>query len=152
MLICRTVFYGQFKCSGPGADHGDRVKWSRELTEQEAKPFISLSFIDGHEWLLHVWWFLICQAKLWQSRVFLILYNYTTCVTYWKWTNTRKRFVHPSILWTNFLIQASELSPLKSCESTHDHENRKSSSTSIHQTKYSHTNKVFDMGFLMSVS
>ncbi|MCD7449414.1 hypothetical protein HAX54_052119 [Datura stramonium] len=33
-----TVFYGQFKCSGPGADHGDRVKWSRELTEQEAKP------------------------------------------------------------------------------------------------------------------
>lgn len=54
MLICRTVFFGQFKCSGPGADHGERVKWSRELTEQEAKPFISLSFIDGHEWLLHI--------------------------------------------------------------------------------------------------
>ncbi|OIT23677.1 PREDICTED: probable pectinesterase 53 isoform X1 [Nicotiana attenuata] len=49
-----TVFYGQFKCSGPGANHGGRVKWSRELTEQEAKPFVSLSFIDGHEWLLNI--------------------------------------------------------------------------------------------------
>ncbi|CAN4078784.1 unnamed protein product [Withania somnifera] len=39
---------------GPGANHGDRVKWSRELTELEAKPFISLSFIDGSEWLLHI--------------------------------------------------------------------------------------------------
>ncbi|KAL1815558.1 hypothetical protein ACET3Z_018132 [Daucus carota] len=48
-----TVFYGQFQCSGPGADHGGRVAWSRELTQQEAKPFISIDFIDGHEWLKH---------------------------------------------------------------------------------------------------
>ncbi|KAF2290827.1 hypothetical protein GH714_015671 [Hevea brasiliensis] len=46
-----TVFYGQYKCSGPGADFGGRVSWSRELTDQEAKPFISINFIDGHEWL-----------------------------------------------------------------------------------------------------
>ncbi|XP_011100946.1 probable pectinesterase 53 [Sesamum indicum] len=46
-----TVFYGQFKCSGPGADYGGRVSWARELTKQEAEPFISLSFIDGHQWL-----------------------------------------------------------------------------------------------------
>ncbi|XP_058098720.1 probable pectinesterase 53 [Magnolia sinica] len=46
-----TVFYGQYKCSGPGADYEGRVSWSRELTPQEAKPFISLGFIDGHEWL-----------------------------------------------------------------------------------------------------
>ncbi|KAF5196103.1 Pectinesterase qrt1 [Thalictrum thalictroides] len=46
-----TVFFGQYKCSGPGANFGGRVKWSRELTQQEAKPFISLSFIDGYEWL-----------------------------------------------------------------------------------------------------
>ncbi|XAR73803.1 Pectinesterase [Bertholletia excelsa] len=46
-----TVFYGQFECWGPGADYGGRVPWSRELTKQEAKPFISLSFIDGHDWL-----------------------------------------------------------------------------------------------------
>ncbi|XP_010679844.2 probable pectinesterase 53 [Beta vulgaris subsp. vulgaris] len=46
-----TVFYGQYKCSGPGADHGVRVSWSRELTTQEAQPFISYDFIDGDEWL-----------------------------------------------------------------------------------------------------
>ncbi|KDP46694.1 hypothetical protein JCGZ_06482 [Jatropha curcas] len=46
-----TVFYGQYKCSGPGADFGGRVSWSRELTEEEAKPFISIGFIDGHQWL-----------------------------------------------------------------------------------------------------
>ncbi|CAK9157053.1 unnamed protein product [Ilex paraguariensis] len=46
-----TVFYGQFKCSGPGSDFGGRVSWSRQLTQQEAEPFISLDFIDGHEWL-----------------------------------------------------------------------------------------------------
>ncbi|KAF7136273.1 hypothetical protein RHSIM_Rhsim08G0035100 [Rhododendron simsii] len=46
-----TVFYGQFKCWGPGAEYGGRVSWSRELTRQEAEPFISLDFIDGHNWL-----------------------------------------------------------------------------------------------------
>lgn len=45
------MFYGQFKCSGPGADFGGRVKWARELTKQEVEPFVSLSFIDGHEWV-----------------------------------------------------------------------------------------------------
>ncbi|KAL1808857.1 probable pectinesterase 53 [Daucus carota subsp. sativus] len=46
-----TVFYGQYKCSGAGANFAGRVSWSRELTDQEAKPFISLSFIDGSEWI-----------------------------------------------------------------------------------------------------
>ena len=48
---CRTVFYGQYKCTGPGANYAGRVQWSRELTDEEAKPFISLDFIDGLEWL-----------------------------------------------------------------------------------------------------
>ncbi|XP_043719040.1 probable pectinesterase 53 [Telopea speciosissima] len=46
-----TVFYGQYKCTGPGAINAGRVVWSRELTDEEAKPFISLSFIDGSEWI-----------------------------------------------------------------------------------------------------
>ncbi|XP_073278746.1 probable pectinesterase 53 [Primulina huaijiensis] len=46
-----TVFYGQYKCSGAGANHAGRVPWSRELTDEEAKPFISLTFIDGSEWV-----------------------------------------------------------------------------------------------------
>ncbi|XP_043703228.1 probable pectinesterase 53 [Telopea speciosissima] len=46
-----TVFYGQYKCTGPGAVTSGRVKWSRELSDEEAKSFISLSFIDGSEWI-----------------------------------------------------------------------------------------------------
>ncbi|AQK94974.1 probable pectinesterase 53 isoform X4 [Zea mays] len=46
-----TVFYGQYKCTGPGANYAGRVQWSRELTDEEAKPFISLDFIDGFQWL-----------------------------------------------------------------------------------------------------
>ncbi|KAJ7973775.1 Pectinesterase [Quillaja saponaria] len=45
-----TVFYGQYKCTGPGASFAGRVSWSRELTDDEAKPFLSLSYIDGSEW------------------------------------------------------------------------------------------------------
>ncbi|KAG6414342.1 hypothetical protein SASPL_127062 [Salvia splendens] len=46
-----TVFYGQYKCTGPGANFAGRVSWSRELTDAEARPFISLTFIDGSEWI-----------------------------------------------------------------------------------------------------
>ncbi|KAI4347050.1 hypothetical protein L6164_007900 [Bauhinia variegata] len=46
-----TVFYGQYKCTGAGASFAGRVSWSREFTDEEAKPFISLSFIDGSEWI-----------------------------------------------------------------------------------------------------
>ncbi|XP_050216843.1 probable pectinesterase 53 [Mercurialis annua] len=46
-----TVFYGQYKCTGQGASFAGRVSWSRELTDEEAKPFISLTFIDGSEWI-----------------------------------------------------------------------------------------------------
>ncbi|KAL3532542.1 hypothetical protein ACH5RR_006063 [Cinchona calisaya] len=46
-----TVFYGQYKCTGMGASFAGRVSWSRELTDEEAKPFISLGFIDGSEWI-----------------------------------------------------------------------------------------------------
>ncbi|XP_010454257.1 PREDICTED: probable pectinesterase 53 [Camelina sativa] len=46
-----TVFYGQYKCTGAGANYAGRVAWARELTDDEAKPFISLTFIDGSEWI-----------------------------------------------------------------------------------------------------
>ncbi|KAM7515475.1 hypothetical protein LguiA_005058 [Lonicera macranthoides] len=46
-----TVFYGQYKCSGAGASFAGRVSWSRELTDEEAQPFLSLSFVDGSEWI-----------------------------------------------------------------------------------------------------
>lgn len=48
--ICRTVFYGQYKCSGPGANQAGRATFSRELTDAEAAPFLSLNYIDGGLW------------------------------------------------------------------------------------------------------
>lgn len=50
-IFDRTVFYGQYKCSGPGAVTKGRVKWSKELTSKQARPFSSISFIDGKDWL-----------------------------------------------------------------------------------------------------
>ncbi|KAJ7529280.1 hypothetical protein O6H91_15G042100 [Diphasiastrum complanatum] len=47
----QTVFYGQYRCYGPGANYQGRVAWARELTDLEAQPFLALSFIDGEEWL-----------------------------------------------------------------------------------------------------
>lgn len=50
-ILCRTVFYGQYKCSGPGADESKRVSWSQELTASQAAGFSTVSFIDGSSWL-----------------------------------------------------------------------------------------------------
>lgn len=46
-----TVFYGQYKCSGPGANTFGRVPWAHQLTDQEAQPFLELSYIDGGSWI-----------------------------------------------------------------------------------------------------
>ncbi|KAI5074771.1 hypothetical protein GOP47_0010732 [Adiantum capillus-veneris] len=45
-----TVFFGEYKCWGPGAQPRWRVSWSRKLSFQEARPFLSLGFINGHKW------------------------------------------------------------------------------------------------------
>ncbi|MCO5599400.1 hypothetical protein L7F22_053503 [Adiantum nelumboides] len=47
----KTVYYGQYKCSGPGANQNGRVAWAHELSDAEAAPFQSLNFIDGASWL-----------------------------------------------------------------------------------------------------
>ncbi|KAF3436572.1 hypothetical protein FNV43_RR23664 [Rhamnella rubrinervis] len=46
------VYYGEYKCSGPGANLSLRVPWSRALTDEEAKPFIGTYFIEGDTWLI----------------------------------------------------------------------------------------------------
>ncbi|KAL9154231.1 hypothetical protein ABFS82_10G101600 [Erythranthe guttata] len=46
-----TVFYGQYKCSGPGAKFAKRVEWAKELTDEEARPFIYPDFVDASQWL-----------------------------------------------------------------------------------------------------
>ncbi|KAL2540406.1 putative pectinesterase 53 [Abeliophyllum distichum] len=46
------VYYGEYKCSGPGANLTGRVAWARVLTEEEALPFIGTYYIDGDTWLI----------------------------------------------------------------------------------------------------
>lgn len=46
-----TVFYGMYKCSGPGAKDKGRVSWSRNLSDQEVAPFLTTGFIDGQNWI-----------------------------------------------------------------------------------------------------
>lgn len=47
------VLFGQYNCYGAGATAPDRVKWAKYLTPQEAKPFLSVNFINGKKWLPH---------------------------------------------------------------------------------------------------
>ncbi|XP_022738510.1 putative pectinesterase 63 [Durio zibethinus] len=48
----KTVFYGEFKCTGKGADPSGRVAFAKQLSEAEAQPFLVLGYIDGTKWLL----------------------------------------------------------------------------------------------------
>ncbi|KAG7971111.1 hypothetical protein I3843_07G119000 [Carya illinoinensis] len=46
------VYYGEYKCSGPGANSTGRVPWARMLTDEEAKPFIGTHFVEGNTWII----------------------------------------------------------------------------------------------------
>ncbi|PAN43778.1 hypothetical protein PAHAL_8G262600 [Panicum hallii] len=47
------IYYGEFKCSGPGADakKKKRVGWALDLTEAQAKPFVGTHYIFGDSWI-----------------------------------------------------------------------------------------------------
>ncbi|KAH7651101.1 Pectinesterase protein, partial [Dioscorea alata] len=47
----RTSFYGEYKCYGYGARNTTRVKWSHQLTLDEATPFITQAWINGQDWI-----------------------------------------------------------------------------------------------------
>ncbi|KAG7014294.1 Pectinesterase QRT1 [Cucurbita argyrosperma subsp. argyrosperma] len=47
-----TVYYGEYKCSGPGADLSGRVGWAHNLTDEEAQPFIGTHYVEADTWLL----------------------------------------------------------------------------------------------------
>uniref|UniRef100_A0ACD5XMV0 Uncharacterized protein n=1 Tax=Avena sativa TaxID=4498 RepID=A0ACD5XMV0_AVESA len=46
------VFYGEYKCSGPGAMSTQRIGWARVLTDQQAKAFTGSQFVYGNSWIL----------------------------------------------------------------------------------------------------
>lgn len=50
--MCRNVYYGEYKCSGGGANVTGRVPWVRVLTDEEALPFLGTYYIDGDTWLV----------------------------------------------------------------------------------------------------
>ncbi|KAK9058814.1 hypothetical protein SSX86_023657 [Deinandra increscens subsp. villosa] len=48
----QTVFFGEYGCSGVGANTTFRVPYVKTLSKEEANSFMDISFIDGNEWLL----------------------------------------------------------------------------------------------------
>ncbi|EAZ19255.1 hypothetical protein OsJ_34792 [Oryza sativa Japonica Group] len=46
------IYYGEFKCTGPGSDAKKRVGWALDLTADQAKPFIGTHYIYGDSWIL----------------------------------------------------------------------------------------------------
>ncbi|KAL5561056.1 hypothetical protein UlMin_030803 [Ulmus minor] len=46
------VFYGEYKCSGPGAILAGRVPWAQILTDEQAQPFIGTYYVQGETWLI----------------------------------------------------------------------------------------------------
>ena len=51
LISCRTLFYGVYKCRGPGAATVRGVSWARELDYETARPFLVKSFVNGRHWL-----------------------------------------------------------------------------------------------------
>ncbi|XP_024642130.1 probable pectinesterase 53 [Medicago truncatula] len=45
------LYYGEYKCFGPGSNFTERAPWVRRLTDEEAQQFISIQFILGNTWL-----------------------------------------------------------------------------------------------------
>ncbi|ONK61684.1 uncharacterized protein A4U43_C08F32500 [Asparagus officinalis] len=46
------VYYGEYQCSGPGANWTGRVHWAHLLTDEEAQPFLGTYYVGGETWLL----------------------------------------------------------------------------------------------------
>ncbi|KAJ1380582.1 Pectinesterase, catalytic [Sesbania bispinosa] len=46
-----NLFHTEYKCHGPGATRMGRAPWSKELTDEQVAPFLSIDYIDGKNWL-----------------------------------------------------------------------------------------------------
>ncbi|KAF2313081.1 hypothetical protein GH714_009141 [Hevea brasiliensis] len=47
----KTVFFGVYKCWGPGAAKVRGVSWARELDYETAHKFLAKSFVNGRHWI-----------------------------------------------------------------------------------------------------
>ncbi|KAJ0091812.1 hypothetical protein Patl1_26001 [Pistacia atlantica] len=48
----KPVYYGEYKCWGPGGSSSGRAKFVRMLSDEEAQPFLSTTFINGNNWII----------------------------------------------------------------------------------------------------
>ncbi|KAK9086277.1 hypothetical protein Syun_028671 [Stephania yunnanensis] len=46
-----NLYQAEYNCHGPGSATEGRAKWARQLTKEEASPFLSIDYINGKEWL-----------------------------------------------------------------------------------------------------
>ncbi|CAL9154516.1 unnamed protein product [Musa hybrid cultivar] len=46
-----VVTFAESGCTGPGSDLSGRVTWEKQLSDDELKKFIDISYIDGEGWL-----------------------------------------------------------------------------------------------------
>uniref|UniRef100_A0ACD6A0J0 Uncharacterized protein n=1 Tax=Avena sativa TaxID=4498 RepID=A0ACD6A0J0_AVESA len=47
----QSVFYGEYKCTGDGANLADRMPYALKLSDAQALPYLNTSYIDGDRWL-----------------------------------------------------------------------------------------------------
>lgn len=53
LWIRSGIYYGEYQCSGPGANWTGRVHWAHLLTDEEAQPFLGTYYVEGDSWLLY---------------------------------------------------------------------------------------------------
>ncbi|CAL5199155.1 unnamed protein product [Lathyrus oleraceus] len=47
-----TIYFGEYKCIGAGAaSSAGRLKYQRILSDEEARPFLSMAYIQGDDWV-----------------------------------------------------------------------------------------------------
>lgn len=49
-----TLYYGEYKNSGPGANVSGRVEWSSQIPSQHLKVYSVQNFIQGNEWIPNI--------------------------------------------------------------------------------------------------
>ncbi|MED6196285.1 hypothetical protein PIB30_046100 [Stylosanthes scabra] len=47
----QTAVFGEYQCYGKGSNRTGRVEWSKELSNEEAVPFLGTNYINGDQWL-----------------------------------------------------------------------------------------------------
>lgn len=45
------MFYGEYMCSGAGANSNARVAYVQKLNDTTVAPFLNLSYIEADQWL-----------------------------------------------------------------------------------------------------